>query len=382
MDPWTFPHTPAPPEWAVEWDALAARFTWLGALAGTPQDAAFHAEGDVLTHTRMVAEALARLDAWRALPAEERSALFAAALLHDIAKPACTRIAPDGRVTSPGHARAGALRSRELLLTRACLNATPPFAAREQIAQLVRHHGLPLWFLEKPDPERAVIAASQSVRMDHVALLAEADVRGRVCADQAELLARIALFRDFCAETQCLSGPRAFANDQSRFRYFRTPHATPDYVAWDETTFEVILLSGLPGAGKDTWARQQRPHLPVISLDAIRQELHVLPTEPQGAVIHLARDRARALLRRGEPFIWNATNLTRALRSSLIDLFASYHARIRIVYLDADFETLLQRNDTREAAVPVAVLRRMARKLEVPDLTEAHQVEWVTAVGA
>src|SRR3712207_3871066 len=96
----TFFHwCPAPPDFRVVWGVIEREFPALRDAAGCPQDPVHHAEGDVLTHTRMVVEALAALPAWRALPREEREIVFTAALLHDIAKPACTRV-EGGRVTS------------------------------------------------------------------------------------------------------------------------------------------------------------------------------------------------------------------------------------------------------------------------------------------
>lgn len=377
MGEWTFPHVPQPPDWHVGWESIARRFAWIHDMAGVPQEPAHHAEGDVLTHTRLVAEALAALPAWRALPPDERAVLFAAALLHDVAKPACTRVAPDGRVVSPGHAKAGERMARYALWTGEGLDASAPPAFREAVARLVRWHGLPLWLLEKPDPLRAAIAASLTARLDRVALLAEADVRGRVCADQGALLERIALFRLSCEEAGCDTAPRRFASDHSRFVYFRSERGDPDYAAYDDTVCEVTLMAGLPGAGKDTWAREHRVGLPVVSLDAIRRELRIGPREPQGAVAAEAKARARELLRRRQAFVWNATNVTRATRAPLIDLFAAYRARVRIVYVDTPYERLLARNRARPDPVPEAVIHRLARRLEVPDLTEAHAVEWV-----
>jgi putative nucleotidyltransferase with HDIG domain len=377
MPAWTFPGCPEPPDWTLDWEALAQRFAWLGALAGTPQEPEYHAEGDVLTHTRMVAEALTADASWRALEPERRSALFAAALLHDVAKPACTQIAPDGKVSSPGHARAGVTMAREILTRGEGCAVAAPFPQREVVARLVRSHGLPLWFLEKRDPQRAVIAASMSARLDDVASLAEADVRGRICVDQQELLERVALFRAYCEEQACLAQPYAFASDHSRFVYFRDPAKSPTYAAYDDTVCEVTLMSGLPGAGKDTWIVRHAPALPVISLDAIRRELKVAPADDQGAVAALAKSRARDLLRHQRSFVWNATNITRALRAALIDLFAAYHARIRIIYVDAPWEVILRRNQERESSVPEPVIARMLRTLEIPALTEAHTVEWV-----
>ena len=374
---WRFPHVPRPPDWTVEWEAMRAQFAWVRALAGTPQEPAHHAEGDVATHTRMVAEALAGMEEWRALPEDERGITFAAALLHDVAKPARTRVEPDGRITSPGHARLGERLARSLLWEGDGLDAPAPLPVREAICALVRFHGLPLWLLDKGDPVRAIVEASLRARLDLVALVAEADVRGRIAADRDALLERVALYRAFCEEWGCLRAPYAFANDHARFVYFHERKADPTYAAYDDTTFEVILMAGLPGAGKDTWIARNHPNLPVVSLDRIRRELKVAPDEDQGVVAQAAKARARELLRRHEPFIWNATNVTRALRGQLVDLFAAYGARVRIVYVEAPHAELSRRNVRRETSVPGPVIAKLARKLEIPDLTEAQAVEWV-----
>ncbi len=375
LSTWQFPNCPSPPDWTLDWNGLAARFDWLHAMDGVPQDPVHHAEGDVLIHTHMVVQALIELEEWRALPPPERNILFAAALLHDVAKPAVTAIESDGRITARGHARKGERMARALLWSGAEL-PTAPFAARESIAKLVRHHGLPLWYLDQPDPERAAIEVSQTTRTDHLALIAEADVRGRICADQQEMLARIELFRSLCHELGCYGVPRAFANDHSRFLYFRSAQNGPDYAAYDDTEFEVTLMSGLPAAGKDTWIRDHLSGWTVIALDQIRRELNVGPEEDQSAVVKLAQERARTLLRRKQSFVWNATNVTRLLRGPLIDTFAAHRARVRIVYLEAPLPLLLRRNRARPHPVPEPVIHRLMEKLEIPDPTEAHQIEW------
>jgi predicted kinase len=376
---WFFPFCPAPPDWRLQWEAIQAQFDWIRAMCDVPQDPLYHAEGDVLVHTRMVAEALIALDAWRSLPPEDREALFAAALLHDVAKPACTVVEPDGRITSKRHARKGELLAREILALGMGLDIPAPFAWRERIARLVRHHGLPLWFLEKTSPERAVIEASQTTRLDHLALLAEVDVRGRICADQQVLLEHIDLFREFCQEQGCYNGPRAFPTAHSRFQYFRSEGRSPDYVAYDDTRFEVVLMAGLPGAGKDRWIQDHLPDWPVISLDRLRRELKINPEEHQGEVVQAAKQQARELMRRQQSFVWNATNVTRLLRSQLIDFFASYHAKIHIVYVEASFDDIISRNAARPNHVPEVVIYHLLRKLEVPDLTEAQMVEVVSS---
>jgi predicted kinase len=351
---------------------LDEQLPWVRNLAGCPQDRLYHAEGDVWTHTRMVAEALAAMPAWRSLPEEERQALFAAALLHDVAKPACTRPDPDGRIRSPGHSRRGAIQARQILWRLGV-----PFAIRETITGLVRHHQVPYYLVDRADAQRLAIEVSQTARCDWLGLLAEADVRGRVCGGQQRLLDNIALFVEFCQEENCLAAPRAFASDQARFLYFRSTTRHPDAPAHEAFRAEVVMMSGLPAAGKDTWVRSHLPDWPMVSLDDVRGELDVDPADDQGRVINRARELAREHLGDGRSFVWNATNLSRQLRGQVIQLLADYHSRIRIVYIEAPEDLLLSQNRRRQAPVPEAVLERLLDRWEVPDWTEAHAVECV-----
>jgi predicted kinase len=373
-----FPFCPQPSrQWRLDWETMQQRFSWLQAMDGVLQFPAYHAEGDVLIHTHMVTDALIQHTQWRALPDEERTLLFASALLHDVGKPACTKIESDGKISSRGHARRGEFIARRILWTGEELPAPVPFTQCEYIARLVRWHGLPLQFLKDSHPEKLIIAASQSIRMDHLALLAEADVRGRICADQEELLERVELFRLLCQEQNCYTTPYSFPTPHSRFVYLHSEHSYPDYNAYDDTAFEVILLSGLPGSGKNSWLQTHLSDWPVISLDSIRKELHVTPDGDQGHVIQLARERAREYMRKQQSFAWNATNTTRLLRQQLIDLFTSYGGRTHIVYLTTPYDVIIKQNRDREASVPETIISKLLAKLEVPDITEAHQVEWV-----
>lgn len=350
---------------------------WLHNLANTPQDPYYHAEGNVLIHTRLVAEALVANLHWRQLPPIWRTILFVAALLHDIGKPDCTEIGPDGRITAEGHARLGAGLARRLLWEGAIFGSVPALAVRETIVALVRLHGLPIWFLEKADSLRAVVLASWRVPLDMLALLAEADARGRICHDLPELLDRIELFREQARELACFIQPFPFGNNQSRVRYYHRLQNDPHYTAYDDTAFDVIVLSGLPGAGKDTWIKQHVPMLPMLSLDAVRAELGIAPNQPQGAVFQRAKEQARVLLRAQTPFVWNATNVSRRLRMPLIAFFLGYRARVRLVYLDAPLDLIRLRNQRRPQAVPAKLITKLVRQFDLPEPGEAHLVEYV-----
>lgn len=223
-----------------------------------------------------------------------------------------------------------------------------------------------------------ITEASQSVPMDWLALLAKSDALGRICHDQNELLERIALFSEFCEEQGCYKEARKFADAYSRFKYFQKEDSNPDYAAFDDTDFTVILMSGLPASGKDTFIEKNYFGLDVISLDTLRDELDISPQEDQGYVVQTGKEMARNFLREHKPFVWNATNLTKNTRRQLVSLFTSYGAKVNLIYLEVPYMEILRRNRERSRNVPEKVIDRMVKRLEVPDITEAHEVQWIT----
>ncbi len=332
-----------------------------------PQEPDYHAEGDVWTHTRMVIDALIAMPDYQALPSDEQSLLFHAALLHDVAKPICT-IVEDGRISSPRHAKVGEKVAREILWDF-------DFTFRENVCALVRLHGLPIWGLEKPDPVRAAILAGWRIRNELIYILAKADVLGRICDTRGELLYRLELNRELCLENNCFYQPRPWYSDHSRFRYFWSDETYPSEI-FDNTSHEIIVLCGVAGSGKDTVYQQQYAHLPIVSLDQIRQELKIKPDDKngQGKVAQLAYERAKEFCRRRQSFVWNSTNLTAEMRSRLIGTLRVYDPRFTIIYVETAQSAIFQR---RRADIHISVIERMIRQLEVPLPGEAHAVRYV-----
>ncbi len=355
-----------------QWAELEKRFDWVYRMKGVPQDPRYHAEGDVAIHTQMVLEALQNEPAFKQLSAQDQEILWAAALLHDVEKYSTTIHENDGSITSKGHARKGAQFARQLLY----VNEPAPFAIREQIVGLVKYHGLPIWLFEKPDPLKAMVKASMEVNLQWLCLLAKADMLGRICEDQEEMLYRIDCFEEYCKEKECWGSHRQFESDQAQMYYMTNDDAYLDYVPFETPTAEVILMCGLPGAGKDTHVKKHYKDWPIISLDDLRVKRGILPTDKSGngRIIQEAKEQARVYLRKKESFVWNATNTTSQMRMQLIDLFLTYKAKISIVYIEVPYQCLHDQNKNREGVVPVPVLNKLIRKLEIPALWEAHKV--------
>lgn len=354
------------------WAALYYRFSWVRDMRGVPQDAVHHAEGDVETHTQMVCHALENIPSFRELNLQEQEILFASALLHDVEKRSTTITNDDGSISSPGHAKKGSFTTRSILYRE----IKTPFAIREAVVKLVRYHGLPLWIFQKPDPQKALLAASLTTNTHELAMLAEADVLGRICADRDDLLYRISLFRELCHEHDVYGKAKSFASPLGKMEYFLKDEASPDYLPFDDTTCEVVMLSGLPGSGKDNYIQSRYKDWPVVSIDDIRRKHKISPTDKKGngQAIQMAKEQARVFLRSKKSFVWNATNITKSMREQLVSLFLLYKAKVKIVYIEVPYATLQSQNRDREHIVPAAALERMISKLEVPTPDEAHEV--------
>jgi len=359
---------------------MTTKFIWEDSvykmLTGSPQDYIWHAEGDVAIHTRMVTEEMLGHEGFSSLPEVSRDLLHRTALLHDIGKPSCTQH-EDGRIRNRGHARAGAVLSRGLLYGE----GYDP-VLREHLCALVRSHTTPMHAMKASDEEvrATVLKASLMLRCDYLTMLAEADNRGRTTPESKEpFISNIGYFAELAKDQECFEQPYPFKSDHSKFLYFQSGGTRdPAYLAHDDTEFEMVMMAGFPGTGKDTWIKKHYSNLPMISLDEIRKDLKVPSGVNQSPVIIKAKERFKELLRKKQSFVFNATSLNADLRLPWIGLAAQYNARIRIVYLEVPLPELLRRNKTREesARLPESVIYKMMAKWSMPHPSEAHVVEY------
>ena len=347
-------------------------------MATCMQDPEWHAEGDVWTHTRMVCDELTRLQDWNSFSRETQIKLLLTAIFHDAGKPATTALDEEsGRVRSPKHAERGMRIARRTLMEIGC-----DFAIREQVCHLVLFNGRPPYLPAKERPELELAKLSWYVDHRLLYLFALADTRGRKCISTGTADNRaeetLELWHMVALENNCLATPYPFANDHARFTFYRKGENL-HYVPHEDYRCKMTIMCGLPGSGKDSWLEKHRSELPVVSLDAIRKELKIAPTGNQGVVIQTARERCRQHLRDRKDFALNATNTTRQIRNLWIDVGADYNARIELVYIEPNIETLFEQNSARAARVPQKVIQQLIDKLDPPTLAECHEL--VTVIG-
>ena len=376
---------PDAPGWVIDWEKIetSALRDHVDAMRYTPQSVRWHAEGDVWSHTRMVCESLISLPEYRHLPQTQRQILFLAALLHDVGKPMTTR--QEGNDWgAPSHSSKGALLVRYILWKEFGMCVTPELQAmRETVVLLVKHHSFPPYALEKEENVRKMISIAASVELvpdfslKLLYLLAKADALGRECEDKDDFTAHVDLFAELAKEQGCYDGPVSFTSDYTRRAYFSGGDVWPQQELYDETWGEVVMLCGLPGTGKDYWISKHCKDMPVVSLDDIRRSHKLSPEGSQGYVASLGKEEAKTYLRKHQSFVWNATNLTVDIRRQLIDLFESYGASVRLVYLETDRLTQWRRNKDREDKVPETIIDSMLSKLAIPEIHEARYVQWL-----
>ncbi len=146
-------------------------------LYDCPQDAEWHPEGDVWTHTLMVIDEARRRNA--DLDRARLATVMLGAVCHDLGKPATTAMI-DGRWRSPGHEAAGVAPATRVL-DRLNINTLDGYDVRAQVLAITAEHLRPSAFYKAKDAVRNGAFRRLALRVDLELLVrfGRADCHGR-----------------------------------------------------------------------------------------------------------------------------------------------------------------------------------------------------------
>jgi predicted kinase len=151
----------------------------------------------------------------------------------------------------------------------------------------------------------------------------------------------------------------------------------------------LYVLSGLPGAGKTTWARENVARLQavVVCSDDVRRDLQADGRDPSDDdfVFAEVERRARHLLQADRSVILDATHCQRRYRTYISRLVSGIEVHRVAVWFDVPLETCLCRNAGRtslrfgDRRRPDDFVRGLADEFEPPSDDEFDEVITVSA---
>lgn len=133
---------------------------------------------------------------------------------------------------------------------------------------------------------------------------------------------------------------------------------------------KLILLVGIPGAGKTTYANEyvkSNPNTVHLSSDLIRAELYgdeSIQGNPAD-VFSLMQKRAVETLNNGKDVIYDATGITRKDRASIISICPKF-VKIECHIIWAPIEVCIERDAKRERTVGKEVIDKMLKRFQAP----------------
>jgi len=130
---------------------------------------------------------------------------------------------------------------------------------------------------------------------------------------------------------------------------------------------KLILLVGIPGSGKSTYAVKYMEDHRVyrLSSDDIRRQLYgdeSIQGDPH-EVFSFMQERAIAALNMGTDVVYDATNITRKDRASIISLCPKF-VQIEAHVIWAPIETCIERDAARKRTVGKAVIDKMLKRFQ------------------
>lgn len=131
------------------------------------------------------------------------------------------------------------------------------------------------------------------------------------------------------------------------------------------------LTVGAPASGKSTWARHAAVGLnaAIVCRDDIRIMQGLKHGQDEELVTKVSQALMEGLIAEGKDFIVADTNINQKFRKKLIKFLHQHGCDVELVVFDADLDTLILRDSTRDAKVGADVIVRMYNDLKGQTIT-------------
>lgn len=137
---------------------------------------------------------------------------------------------------------------------------------------------------------------------------------------------------------------------------------------------KLIILVGLPGSGKTTYANKhlRKKNTFVLSSDAIRKDVFGDETAQHNnkLVFSILFKRARSKLKQGMNVVIDATNISSQVRKETLQMFADLDLKKIATVVNAPVEICILRDKHRTRNVGEEVITKLAGRFEQPSLDE------------
>ena len=365
-------------------------------LKETPQNARYHAEGNVYNHILMVMEQFRNGIDQFDLSDEDKEVLYWAVLLHDIGKPIVTRWVND-RWSSRGHEMAGVPIARDILLQQEGITQLQ----RKKILDLVKWHHVPLrWGLASLDLSHFMRLSTQT-DLKLLGIFSIFDMNGRICENQESVLELIRVFnKEVCPRVEKDLG----TFEQNLKRYTRAdihkknalwnalhadnPHLLQslirleNYAGSDQKPERTCYLTiGPPKSGKTQYLKEQFPDHLYINLDDLRLS-QVWGDDDDSIADNLERFRLSlsARFQESDRIVLDGTSLLPQLRQRIAAIIKEQDAELHYLFFEPTLDSILSRNTSSESPLEEVTIQLSYKQLDYPHPWEAHYLHLVDSL--